>query len=33
MTDELKEVCRKSLKEVKIEDDEISKWLDIKIIL
>jgi hypothetical protein len=33
MTDELKEVCRKSLKEAEIEDDEIGKWLDMKIIL
>jgi hypothetical protein len=28
MTDELKEVCRKSLKEAEIEEDEIGKWLD-----
>jgi hypothetical protein len=33
MTDELKEICRKSLKEAEIEDDEIGKWLDIKILL
>jgi hypothetical protein len=33
MTDELREICRKSLKETKIEDDEIGKWLDIKIFL
>jgi DNA-binding transcriptional regulator GbsR (MarR family) len=29
LTDELKEVCRKSLKEAEIEDDEIAKWLDV----
>jgi Leucine-rich repeat (LRR) protein len=28
MTDELKEVCRKSLKKAEIEEDEIGKWLD-----
>jgi hypothetical protein len=33
MTDEIRETCRKSLKEAKIEDDEIGKWLDIKILL
>jgi hypothetical protein len=29
MSDELKEVCRKSLKDAEIEDDEIGKWLDV----
>jgi hypothetical protein len=29
MTDELKDVCRRTLKEAEIEDDEISKWLDV----
>jgi Leucine-rich repeat (LRR) protein len=33
MSDELKELCRKSLKEAEIEDDEIDEWLDMKIIL
>jgi hypothetical protein len=33
MTDELKETCRKSLKEADIKDDEIGRWLDIKIFL
>jgi hypothetical protein len=29
MTDELKELCRKSLTDAEIEDDEIGKWLDV----
>jgi predicted transcriptional regulator len=29
LTDELKEICRKSLKEAEIKDDEIGKWLDV----
>jgi hypothetical protein len=33
MTDELRETCRKNLKEAEIEDDEIDRWLDIKIFL
>jgi hypothetical protein len=33
ITDKLKEICRKSLKEAEIEDDEIGKWLDLKIFL
>jgi hypothetical protein len=29
ITDELKETCRKSLKEADIKDDEIDRWLDL----
>jgi hypothetical protein len=31
LTDQLRDTCRKSLKDAEIEDDEIGKWLDIKI--